>query len=270
MGRYRMQALSDVDFPHGARAKQTGRSKQCVADTGFPERRRADDRPRNCVLPLSGRMEKQMEFTLQPQQQQYSTKSLVSIGVTVLLHLIIGYALITGLARDMISVITKPIETRIIEEVKPPPPPPEVKPEPPKARIKPPPAYVPPPEVRVATPPPENVIAAVSNTPPPPAVEPVPATPPAPPIAKVGLACPNSGQIRSSLEYPRQALKDNVTGNVVVQFVVGTNGQTRDFSLISAAHPLLNRAALEAAQRFGCVGQGREVVVQVPFNFKLE
>lgn len=204
-----------------------------------------------------------MDFALD-RQQQYSTKSIISIGATVLLHLVIGYALVTGLARDVINVITKPIETRIIEEIKLPPP--QVKTPPPPKFVKPPPAYVPPPEVQVNVQPQQNVIAAVSNAPPEPYV---PATP-APAVAKVGLACPDSTRIRQSLEYPRQALQNNISGNVLVQFVVGTNGESKDFSLIRSAHPLLNRAALDAAHRFNCVGQGREVVVQVPFEFKVE
>lgn len=209
-----------------------------------------------------------MDFALDPQQQQQlSNKSIASIGITVLLHLAIGYALITGLARDVINVITKPIETRIIEEIKLPPPPPQVKTPPPKF-VKPPPAYVPPPEVRVNVPPQENVIATVSTVPPEPYVPPVAA--PTPAIAKVGLACPDSTRIRQSLEYPRQALQNNITGNVLVQFVVGANGASKDFTLLRSAHPLLNRAALDAAQRFNCVGQEREVTVQVPFEFKVE
>lgn len=204
-----------------------------------------------------------MDFALD-RQQQYSTKSIISIGATVLLHLVIGYALVTGLARDVINVITKPIETRIIEEIKLPPP--QVKTPPPPKFVKPPPAYAPPPEVQVNVQPQQNVIAAVSSAPPEPYV---PATP-TPAVAKVGLACPDSTRIRQSLEYPRQALQNNISGNVLVQFVVGTNGESKDFSLIRSAHPLLNRAALDAAHRFNCVGQGREVVVQVPFEFKVE
>ncbi len=206
-----------------------------------------------------------MDFALD-RQQQYSNKSIASIGVTVLLHLLIGYALVTGLARDVINVISKPIETRIIEEIKLPPPPPQVKTPPPPKFVKPPPAYVPPPEVQVNVQPQPNVIAAVSSAPPEPYV---PATP-TPAVAKVGLACPDSTRIRQSLEYPRQALQNNISGNVLVQFVVGTNGQSHDFSLVRSAHPILNKAALDAAQRFNCVGQGREVVVQVPFEFKVE
>lgn len=218
---------------------------------------------------VRGRMsEKKVDFTLE-QQPQFSRKSLTSIGVAVLVHLLIGYALVTGLARDMISVISKPIETRIIEEVKtaPPPPPPKA---PPPPKVKPPPAYVPPPEVPVNVQPPQNTIAAVAETPPEPYVPPAPPAPPAPAVAKVGVACPNSTRIRQSLEYPRQALQNNITGNVLVQFVVGTDGTSRDFTLLRSAHPLLNRAALDAARRFGCNGQGQDVVVQVPFEFQVE
>jgi protein TonB len=198
---------------------------------------------------------------------RFQNKSYTGIGLAVLLHLILGYALVSGLATNVIKVISKPIETRIIEEVKPAPPPPIKSVPPPKPHIKPPPAYVPPPEVHVAAPPPPNAIAAVSEAKPAPA-EPV--APPAPAVAKIGIACPGSSAIRQSVEYPRQALRDNITGSVLVQFVVGTDGQTRDFNLLHQAHPLLNRAALDAAHRFSCVGQGREVVVQVPFDFKLE
>ena len=143
-----------------------------------------------------------MEFTIE-QRPQYSVKSLISIGLTVLLHLIIGYALVTGLARDVLNVITKPIETRIIEEVKippPPPPPPVAKVVEPPKFVKPPPAYVPPPEVHVEAPPQENTIVAVSVAPPEPSqpavvavvapVAPAPFPVPARVVAKVVLHVP--------------------------------------------------------------------------------
>jgi protein TonB len=52
------------------------------------------------------------------------------------MHVLLGWALVTGLAQRMIEVIKAPIETKIIEEVKPPPPPPppENLPPPPKWR----------------------------------------------------------------------------------------------------------------------------------------
>ncbi len=59
------------------------------------------------------------------QQQRNPGKHLTGFTVVVILHLILGWALLNGLARTVIEVIKNPLETKIIEEVKPPPPPPE-------------------------------------------------------------------------------------------------------------------------------------------------
>ena len=75
-----------------------------------------------------------MDFT----QNRNPTKHLTGIVFVVILHLAVGYALVTGLARKVVEVIKQPIETKIIEEIKPPPPdtPP---PPPPKLATPPPP-----------------------------------------------------------------------------------------------------------------------------------
>ncbi|PRD86633.1 energy transducer TonB [Burkholderia contaminans] len=184
------------------------------------------------------------------------------IAFVVGLHAVIVYALLTGLATKVVDVIRQPIETRIIEEIKPPPP----------KHVAPPPPFVPPPEVRVAAPPSPNAIAAQSTTPAPSA----PVAPPAPPAAaapvstSVGVVCPNSTQVRAAIRYPREALKDNLTGDVVVTFVVGTDGNVKDLSVTQSAAPVLDRAAENAVRQFHCVAQGEEVRVQVPFSFKLD
>ena len=46
----------------------------------------------------------------------------MGIGAVVALHGLLGYALVSGLARKAIEVVKKPLETRIVEEVKLPPP----------------------------------------------------------------------------------------------------------------------------------------------------
>jgi protein TonB len=121
------------------------------------------------------------------------------LAVVVALHVLIGWALASGLARQAIEIVKKPITMSIIPEVVPPPPPPappkveKIK-ETPKVQAPPPPAYVPPPEVQVAAPPPP--IVAVQAEPPkePVVIEPpAPPAPPAPkPVAKqeVSVACP--------------------------------------------------------------------------------
>ena len=43
-------------------------------------------------------------------------------GIVLVLHLLLGWAWVTSLARKVIDVIKAPVETRVIEEVKPPPP----------------------------------------------------------------------------------------------------------------------------------------------------
>ncbi|HWZ47285.1 MAG TPA: energy transducer TonB, partial [Herbaspirillum sp.] len=107
-----------------------------------------------------------MDFT---QDGGKPARNMVGIGVVVLLHVILVYALVTGLARKVVDVIQQPVETKIIEEIKPPPPPPppdKPVPPPPKS-VAPPPPFVPPPEVKVTPPPTDNVIAAVTNVKPP-------------------------------------------------------------------------------------------------------
>ena len=81
-----------------------------------------------------------------PKPYQPAGRSPVGIGIVIGAHVLLGWALVSGLARTVVDVIKAPIETRLIEEIKPPPPPPPPPVErvqPPKA-VKPPPAFVPP------------------------------------------------------------------------------------------------------------------------------
>src|SRR5881394_312211 len=113
------------------------------------------------------------------QQQRNPTKHLVGISTVFLIHVLVVYALVTGLARKAIEVIKQPLETKIIEEMKKPPPPETPPPPPPKLAVPPPP-FIPPPEINVqVSAPPQSTIAAVTNVAPPPtpAVVPVPPRP---------------------------------------------------------------------------------------------
>ena len=88
-------------------------------------------------------------------KQQNPVRRFGGVGIVLVLHAVLIYALLNGLATKVVQVIQHPIETRIIEPVKPPPPPPMpvVKLPPPKF-APPPPPFVPPPEVPVQAPPP--------------------------------------------------------------------------------------------------------------------
>ena len=66
-------------------------------------------------------------------QQRNPGKHPVGLIVVAVGHVALGYALVNGLGSKIVEVIKAPIETKIIEEVKPPePPPPENLPPPPK------------------------------------------------------------------------------------------------------------------------------------------
>ncbi|MFA6314603.1 MAG: hypothetical protein WC681_24245, partial [Sterolibacterium sp.] len=101
-------------------------------------------------------------------QPHDSGKRLTGFAFVVLLHALLVYGLINGLARKIVEVVSQPLETKIIEELKPPPdkPPP---PPPPKLNTPPPP-YIPPPEVSVQMPAASSqfAITAVSRDKPPP------------------------------------------------------------------------------------------------------
>src|SRR4249920_2582147 len=97
------------------------------------------------------------------QQQRNPGKHVLGITVVILIHVLVIYALLTGLARKAVEVIKKPLTATIIEEVKLPPPPP---PPPPKKIVEPPKAqpvvqpYVPPPDIPVPQPTTPPVISA--------------------------------------------------------------------------------------------------------------
>ncbi|MEX3845439.1 energy transducer TonB [Paraburkholderia sp. BR10882] len=199
------------------------------------------------------------------------------IGFVLLLHIIFIWALMNGLATRVVQIIQKPVEVRIIEQVKPvvPPPVPVVKLAPPKPVPPRPRPFVPRPEV-VVTPPPAPVIshqAAPIPTPvaPPPApLAPVEAPAPAKPVShEAGVVCPNSDAVRRSMVYPQEAQDNNITGDVVISFVVDTQGHVTDEKVEQAADPVLNRAAFNTVKKFNCVSQGEAVRVRVPFSFNL-
>lgn len=201
-----------------------------------------------------------------------SPQRLAGLAVVVLIHVVVLYALTSGLAQDVVRAIRPPLQTRLIEEARPEPPPP-----PPKKVVEakprneaPPPPYVPPAEVS----PPATAAPVIAVT----SAEPVPAPPVAPPpplpapprVVDVGVACANVAQVRQAVDYPDDALRLGVAGKVMVQFTVGAAGELRNLRATSSPHRSLTRAALEAARQLRCTGQGGDADVVFPFEFRLE
>jgi len=161
-------------------------------------------------------------------RQRTSRKHVIGLTAVVVLHGLLFWAINSGLARKFVKVIKGPVEAVLLEETKPdiPPPPP---PPPPKNLPPPPPAYVPPVEVAVATPPPVNAIAAVSNTPQPVAPpSPLPVqvnAPPAPPAPPVQTAAVISASSCEKPEYPSASKRLEEEGTVQLKFLVGVDGK---------------------------------------------
>jgi protein TonB len=192
------------------------------------------------------------------QEQRRPTKHVVGIGAVLLMHLLLGYALVTGLARKVVEVIKAPIETKIIEEVKPPPPPPENLPPPPKF-APPPPSYMPPPEVVIAPPPVPAPTITTTPEPPPPAPvtiapPPAPVTPPAPPVvAAAPVAKPAVIDVSTCTKpsYPPAAIRAEATGITKIRFTVDGTGKMIKADVEKSSgptreHRLLDRTAVEA------------------------
>lgn len=217
-----------------------------------------------------------MDFSTRGPQPQ---KHALGITLVIAFHAIVIYALVTGLGKKIVDVIKQPIETKVIEEVKLPPPPPErLLPPPPKLEAPPPP-YIPPPEVQIATPAPQAPTITGTATPPPPTdfrpmappAQPAPPAPPRPAQVSASVVCSNFVTAMGDAAFPREARRAGLErGEVLVQFTLAANGEIKDMKAVRASHPIFAKAAVGIVSEFKCQGQGHDVVVQVPFSYKLE
>ena len=217
------------------------------------------------------------------QQQRNPGKHMVGIGVVLALHLLLGWALINGLAQRLVDVIKAPIETKIIEETKPPPPPPPENLPPPPKFAPPPPAFVPPPEVNVNPPPtPAPSITVTTVAPPPTPVHVAPQEPPAPPARGPVRTEPKLDFQNACTppEYTAAARRAEASGNTVIVYTMDTNGVINEASIEHSSGPMrenkvLDRLALEAVKACkgtpGTIdGKPQKLTGRVTYSWKLE
>src|SRR5690606_611590 len=145
--------------------------------------------------------------------QQMSGNKIIAIILVALIHVAIGYALVTGLAYSAAKKLVERVTTVDIEE--PPPPEEEPPPPPPEPETAPPPPVAPPPPINVAVAPPP--IQTQVNIPPPappariipPAAPPAP--PPPPPAPSQARGATPDGQSRWAARiqenYPARAIR---------------------------------------------------------------
>jgi protein TonB len=167
------------------------------------------------------------------QRKQLSGNPVVAWTLTLLLVGGLLYAIVTGLAYN---VIKKGVENLKVVDVDQPPPPPEKPPPPPKDLPKvPPPPVTPPPLVQLQAPTPP--IQTVTT----PVIPPV--QPPAPPIApppphKVQSAAPAKGDVRSLFtadDYPASAVAANAEGTSQAQLSIGPSGAVVGCNIIRSS-----------------------------------
>jgi len=174
------------------------------------------------------------------------------LGIVVLVHIVLAWFLINGLAHRLIETIKGPVETKVIEDkTPPPPPPPDPVPPPPKVAAPPPP-FIPPPEVPVTTNVPPPIQSMTNQQPPkqdfakePPKVE-------APPGPKTVLpSTPTVVDLNACKpDYPRASRMAEEQGNVKVRVEVGADGQfVKATVLESSGYKNLDRATQNGFSR---------------------
>ena len=215
-------------------------------------------------------------------RQRDPTRHMLGIAFVVLLHALVVYALVTGLARKAVEVIKKPITATIIEEIKAPPPPPP--PPPPKRIIQQPKLevpvmpYVPPPDI----PPPPQVIetpAITAVTPEPPKQEYVIAPPPPPVVVEPAPPAPPRPAVRRGIArlagddpvYPREAIRAGVPkGRVVVRLQIDEKGNVTDVNIVSSDPPrVFDKAVRSALEGWKFRADGEKYTGEVEINFQL-
>ena len=175
---------------------------------------------------------------------QDTSNRLTGFAIVIVLHVLLVYALVNGLARKIVEVIQAPLETKILEEVKPPK---EKPPPPPPPKMAPPPQpYIHAQEVRIDLPQlSTNTITAMAAVKPPvevPVVRaPVVVAPPARTAAVV------DARNCTKPDYPSAALRSQEEGLVVLQFLIGTDGSAIDSKVEkSSGYRRLDEAARKA------------------------
>jgi protein TonB len=186
--------------------------------------------------------------------QSMSGNKITAIIIVALIHILLGYALVTGLAYEATKKIIKRVTTvDIKEEVKKeeePPPPPKKQPE------APPPPVAPPVKINVQTTPPQ--ITTVTTPPPPAPIVPValppapaaPPPPPPPPPPKPAAPRNNPGTWATPNDYPSRALREERTGTTTFRVTISPDGRVASCSITgSSGHADLDEATCKNVTR---------------------
>lgn len=185
--------------------------------------------------------------------QKMSGNRITALIVVAILHVIVGYALVTGLAYEAVKKIKERVETFDVKEEKPPEEPP---PPPPDQPLPPPPIVAPPPPISFDRPSPVQAVATPPAVVLPPTVTaPPPAPPPPPPAPSQARPARPKGQggwaARIQDNYPSAALRKEIEGTVGVRVTVGPDGRVSGCTVTgSSGSGDLDSAACDGMTRY--------------------
>lgn len=164
--------------------------------------------------------------------QTMSTRKAVSLGLVIVLHAILGYAFVSGLAYNVVKKVARDLKTFDVEEEAPPPPD-QPPPPPPERTVEPPPVVSPPPIVQV----PVNVAPPIVNVPmAPPVITPqAPPAPPPPAVSRPGKPRGNPADWVTTEDYPSADLRAENQGVSSAELSVGTDGRATDCKITNSS-----------------------------------
>lgn len=169
--------------------------------------------------------------------QRMSGNKLTALIIVLLIHIALGYALVTGLAFEAAKKVIQRVTTVDVKEPEKPKEPP---PPPPKQKEAPPPPVAPPVKINVAVTPPQIQTVITPPPAPPPIVlappAPVPAPPP-PPKGPTVTAQPKSNPASwaTDADYPSRALRANEQGTTGFRVTIGPDGRVTDCQVTSSS-----------------------------------
>jgi protein TonB len=191
-------------------------------------------------------------------RKQMSSNRTGAIIIVALVHILLGYALVSGLAMNVAKKAVEDLKTFDVEEE---PPPPEEEPPPPEEtpNVPPPPQVAAPPPL-VRTPVVASPVQATPNPPPfvpTPVATPAPPAPPAPPPPPVRRIEPVSatGDVRNLFAgepYPDAAVEAEATGTAQARLEIGATGRVTGCTVVkSAGHRSLDTFTCSVLRRKG-------------------
>jgi periplasmic protein TonB len=201
-------------------------------------------------------MEQPLHTLVRPSAAQATPRRALGIIVVVAIHVVVIWALMTGLAQQMMQKLPSELMAKVEET---PPPAEKLPPPPPPEMVKPPPPFVPPPDISIQSEAPvTNTITTQSVVATPPVQKPAGITAPA------SIGRPHECQHA----YPAIAVRLNQQGTVLLSFKILTDGSVSDVTVAqSSGYDSLDSAAVSCAQnwRYKAAIQNGEPV-EVPWK----